>query len=140
MFLLGVAMGCFFVPTTVASIATVDRRDLAHASTLNTVVRQTGGALAPAAVTTALVLGTPRAAAANPPVAAYQHTYLTLAGIAALTAVFAFTLPDGPARAAARATASTDAAGTGAAGRPAVAGQRREPHDARDVSDVAPDA
>lgn len=125
MFLLGVAMGCFFVPTTVASIATIDRRDLAHASTLNTVVRQTGGALAPAAVTTALVLGTPSAAAANPPVAAYQHTYLVLAAIAALTALFALTLPDGPARAAARATSGTSA------GSPVPPGQGQEPCEAR---------
>lgn len=136
MFLFGIAIGCFFVPTTVASLATVDRRDLAHASTLNTVVRQTGGALAPAAVTTALVLGTPRAAAvADPPVAAYQHAYLALAALAALTAVFAFTLPDGPARAAARG-ATTAATGTGSATagsgtrRPASPEQRKEQLDA----------
>lgn len=101
MFLLGVAMGGVFMPTTVASLATVDRSDLAQASTLNTVVRQTGGALAPAMVTTALVLNTPASAAAHPPVSAYQHAYLVLAAIAAVTAVFAFTMPDGPARAAA---------------------------------------
>ncbi|MET7680431.1 DHA2 family efflux MFS transporter permease subunit [Streptomyces sp. NPDC005423] len=104
MLLLGIGMGGVFMPTTVASLATVARRDLAQASTLNTVVRQTGGALAPAAVTTALVLGTPAAAAANPPVTAYQHAYLVLAALAAATALFAFTLPDGAARAAARAT------------------------------------
>ncbi|MEU9554196.1 DHA2 family efflux MFS transporter permease subunit [Streptomyces fumanus] len=110
MFLLGLAMGCFFIPTTVASLATVDRSDLSQATTLNTVVRQTGGALAPAMVTTALVLGTPTAAAADPPVSAYQHAYLALAALAAVTAVFAFTLPDGPARAAARGgTATTPA-------------------------------
>ena len=104
MFLLGVAMGGVFMPTTVASLATITRKDLAQASTLNTVVRQTGGALAPAIVTTALVLNTPAAAAANPPIAAYQHAYLALAAIAAATSVFAFTLPDAPARAAAGAT------------------------------------
>jgi EmrB/QacA subfamily drug resistance transporter len=104
MFLFGIAIGGFFIPTTVASLATLAPRDLAQASTLNTVVRQTGGALAPAAVTSVLVLGTPAAAAAAPPVTAYQHAYLALAAIAALTAVFAFTLPDGAARAAARAT------------------------------------
>jgi EmrB/QacA subfamily drug resistance transporter len=109
MFLLGIAMGGVFMPTMVASLAGIDRRDLAQASTLNTVVRQTGGALAPAAVTTALVLNTPVAASADPPVAAYQHAYLVLAGIAAATAVFAFTLPDGPARAAARDTTATSA-------------------------------
>ncbi|MEU6536989.1 DHA2 family efflux MFS transporter permease subunit [Streptomyces sp. NPDC047000] len=100
MFLLGIAMGGVFMPTTVASLASVDRRDLAQASTLNTVVRQTGGALAPAVVTTALVLNTPATAVTDPPVAAYQAAYLVLAAIAAVTAVFAFTLPDGPARAA----------------------------------------
>ncbi|WP_283948084.1 DHA2 family efflux MFS transporter permease subunit [Streptomyces panaciradicis] len=104
MFLLGVAMGGVFMPTTVASLATVDRSDLAQASTLNTVVRQTGGALAPAMVITALVLNTPAAAAAHPPVSAYQHAYLVLAALAAVTAVFAFTLPDAPARAAAGGT------------------------------------
>ncbi|MFF0791568.1 DHA2 family efflux MFS transporter permease subunit [Streptomyces spiralis] len=119
MFLLGLAMGCFFVPTTVASLATIGRRDLAQASTLNTVVRQTGGALAPAAVTTALVLGTPPATAADPPVTAYRHAYLALAAIAAVVAVFAFTLPDGPARAAAR-------GGTATAGRPVLLRRRRE--------------
>lgn len=107
MFLLGVAMGGVFMPTTVASLATLARTDLAQASTLNTVVRQTGGALAPAVVTTALVLSTPAGAAADPPVSAYQHAYLALAVIAALTAVFSFTLPDGPARAAARGTAAS---------------------------------
>ncbi|OIJ66598.1 MFS transporter [Streptomyces mangrovisoli] len=101
MFLLGLAMGGVFMPTMVASVATIDRADLSQASTLNTVVRQTGGAFAPAAVTTALVLGTPAAAAAHPPVGAYQHAYVVLAAIAAVTAVFAFTLPDGAARAAA---------------------------------------
>ncbi|MGI5134154.1 MULTISPECIES: DHA2 family efflux MFS transporter permease subunit [unclassified Streptomyces] len=107
MFLLGVAMGGVFMPTMVASLATIARQDLAQASTLNTVVRQTGGALAPAAVTTALVLSTPAAAAADPPIAAYQHAYLALAAIAAVTSVFAFTLPDGPARVAARGTAAS---------------------------------
>ncbi|MER6630389.1 DHA2 family efflux MFS transporter permease subunit [Streptomyces sp. NPDC000987] len=104
MFLLGIAMGGVFMPTTVASLANIDRHDLAQASTLNTVVRQTGGALAPVAVTTAIVLSTPASAAADPPVSAYQYTYLALAALAAATAVFAFALPDAAARAAARST------------------------------------
>ncbi|MGW1321105.1 DHA2 family efflux MFS transporter permease subunit [Streptomyces antibioticus] len=110
MFLLGVAMGGVFMPTTVASLANIARGDLAQASTLNTVVRQTGGALAPAAVTTVLVLGTPAGAAAEPPLGAYQSAYYVLAVIAAVTAVFAFTLPDGPARAAAAAGSRNRAA------------------------------
>ncbi|MFC4499377.1 MULTISPECIES: DHA2 family efflux MFS transporter permease subunit [Streptomyces] len=107
MLLLGIAMGGVFMPTTVASLANIDRRDLAQASTLNTVVRQTGGALAPAAVTTALVLGTPAAASADPPVGAYQNAYLALAALAAVTSAFAFTLPDAAARAAARGTTAS---------------------------------
>ena len=107
MFLLGVAMGGVFMPTTVASLANIARQDLAQASTLNTVVRQTGGALAPAAVTTVLVLSTPAAAVADPPVSAYQHAYLALAVVAAVTSVFAFTLPDAPARAAAGGTTAS---------------------------------
>ncbi|GAB1339650.1 MDR family MFS transporter [Streptomyces sp. E-15] len=118
MFLFGAAIGCFFMPTTVASLATVDRTDTAQATMLNTVVRQTGGALAPAAVTTVLVLGTPPETAAAPPLAAYQHAYLALAAIAAVTAVFAFTLPDGPARSATRGD-------TGTAGRSAPLRRRR---------------
>jgi hypothetical protein len=118
MFLFGAAIGCFFVPTTVASLATVDRTDLPQATMLNTVVRQTGGALAPAAVTTVLVLGTPQAAAASPPLPAYQHAYVALAAIAAATAVFAFTMPDRPARIAAR-------NGPGTAGRVPLPGRRR---------------
>jgi hypothetical protein len=117
MFLLGIGMGGVFMPTTVASLATLSRKDLAQASTLNTVVRQTGGAFAPAAVTTALVLSTPTAAAANPPISAYQHAYLALAALAAATSVFAFTIPDGPARAAAR---RTTASGGGNAPAPSV--------------------
>jgi EmrB/QacA subfamily drug resistance transporter len=110
MFLFGAAIGCFFVPTTVASLATIDRTDLPQATMLNTVVRQTGGALAPAAVTTVLVLGTPQAAAASPPLPAYQHAYVALAAIAAATAAFAFTMQDRPARSAARTTPDTDTA------------------------------
>jgi len=107
MFLLGVAMGGVFMPTTVASLATIARRDVAQASTLNTVVRQTGGALAPAMVTTALVLNAPATAVADPPIAAYQHAYLTLSALAAATAAFAFTLPDAQARAAASVTTAS---------------------------------
>jgi MFS family permease len=104
MFLLGTAMGGVFMPTTVASLANIARHDLAQASTLNTVVRQTGGALAPAAVTMVLVLSTPATASSAPPISAYHNAYLALAAIAAATAAFAFTLPDAAARAAARGT------------------------------------
>jgi len=73
-------------------------------------------------VTTALVVDTPAAAAANPPITAYQHTYLALAAVAAVIAAFAFTLPDAQARAAA--TIPTTPTAPTASNRPTV-GVRR---------------
>ncbi|MFC1400208.1 MULTISPECIES: DHA2 family efflux MFS transporter permease subunit [Streptacidiphilus] len=104
MFLLGVAMGAVFMPTTVASMSTISKADMAQASTLNTVVRQTAGALAPAVVTTLLVMGgtgTVGSGGAGPSVATYQDAYLVLAAIAVVSALYAFTLRDGAARQAA---------------------------------------
>jgi EmrB/QacA subfamily drug resistance transporter len=110
MFLLGVCMGGVFMPTQVASLSTVDRVDVAHASTLNTVVRQFSNALAPAVVTTLLVLGSTAGTRAGPPVAAYQDAYRVLAAIALAAGLFALTVPDAVARRA--------AAGSPDAGRP----------------------
>ncbi|MFC1416326.1 DHA2 family efflux MFS transporter permease subunit [Streptacidiphilus cavernicola] len=120
MFLLGVAMGGVFMPTTVATLSTVDREDMGQATTLNTVVRQVSGALAPALVTTLLVGGAVAAASSGaigsgggagtsggpagtggPSVAAYQHTYLFLAVLSVAAGVYAFTLRDSAARSAA---------------------------------------
>jgi EmrB/QacA subfamily drug resistance transporter len=104
MFLLGVAMGAVFMPTTVASLSTISRADMGQASTLNTVVRQTAGALAPAVVTTLLVAGGAGAAGAGgagPSVSTYQNAYLVLAVVAVVSALYAFTLRDGAARQAA---------------------------------------
>ena len=104
MFLLGLAMGLVFMPTSVASISTVARADIGQASTLSTVVRQTMMALAPALVTTVLVSGGTGSAggegatAAAPALAAYQHTYLVLAVICLVSALYAFTLRDRAAR------------------------------------------
>jgi EmrB/QacA subfamily drug resistance transporter len=104
MFLLGLAMGAFFMPTTIASFTTISRADVAHAATLNTVVRQTGAALAPAVVTAVLVLGSTGSEHAHPPLAAYRASYLVLAVIAVAAALFAFTMPDASARRTAEAT------------------------------------
>ncbi|WP_106438132.1 MULTISPECIES: DHA2 family efflux MFS transporter permease subunit [Kitasatospora] len=105
MFLLGLAMGAVFIPTTIASFSTIAPADVAHAATLNTVVRQTGAALAPAAVTTALVLATTGPERAHPPLAAYHLAYQVLAVLALAAAALAFTLP----RTTARATPPTPA-------------------------------
>jgi EmrB/QacA subfamily drug resistance transporter len=93
MFLLGLMMGAFFIPTTISSLTTLDRADAAQAATLGSVVRQTGNALAPTVVTTALVLGSHgQSAASTAPMAAYHDAFHVLAGIALLTALYAFTL------------------------------------------------
>ncbi|MFD0560622.1 DHA2 family efflux MFS transporter permease subunit [Kitasatospora saccharophila] len=113
MFLLGLAMGAVFIPTTIASFSTVDRADIAHAATLNTVVRQTGNALAPAVVTSVLVLGASGAGRAHPPLASYQLSYYVLAAVAVAAGLFAFTMPDGPARTAAPRTAAPRTAASG---------------------------
>lgn len=100
MFLLGAAMGGVFVPTSVASFTGIQKADVSHASTLNTVVRQGANATAPAVATAVLAsftaVGT--GADAHPPVAAFQHAYLVLAAVSAVASLFAFTMPDRAAR------------------------------------------
>jgi EmrB/QacA subfamily drug resistance transporter len=84
MFLLGIGMGAVFMPAMVATFATVEQADVAHASTLNMVLRQTSQALAPALVATVLAAGTLRDAGgadAVPRVGAYQTAYAILAAI-----------------------------------------------------------
>lgn len=95
MFLLGVMMGAFFIPVTLASLTTLNRGDSAQAATLGTVVRQFGMALAPTVVTAALVLGSSHGRAAtgvSPSVVAYQRAFLVLAGIALFAGAYAFSL------------------------------------------------
>jgi EmrB/QacA subfamily drug resistance transporter len=95
MFLLGVVMGGFFIPVTIASLTTLDRADSAQAATLGTVVRQFSAALAPTVVTAALVLGSGHGspgASVSPSAAAYQKTFLVLAGVAVLGGLSALSL------------------------------------------------
>ncbi|MFL6113621.1 MAG: MFS transporter, partial [Catenulispora sp.] len=93
MFLLGLAIGAFFIPVVFASLTTLDRADSAQAAMLGSVVRQSGLALAPTVVTTALILGSgPPAAGATASITAYQHTFLVLAGLAVLVGLYALSL------------------------------------------------
>jgi EmrB/QacA subfamily drug resistance transporter len=118
MFLLGIMMGAFFMPATIASLTTLDRADSAQAATLGTVVRQTGVALAPTVVSAALVFGSGHggsAASASPPVGAYQDAFLVLAAVAFLAALYAFTLGRP------RRVPSTEAAGPAKLPDPAIA-------------------
>ncbi|MEZ0068267.1 EmrB/QacA subfamily drug resistance transporter [Streptacidiphilus sp. MAP12-20] len=134
MFLLGIAMGAYFMPVTVASLTTLDRADSAQAATLGTVVKQTGSALAPVVVTAVLVFGTAPGAAGHPPVSAYRLAFLVLAAIALLAALYALTLGrPSPASAAARPPASAASASrpTPAHPRRIRPGRPRRPHDDR---------
>jgi EmrB/QacA subfamily drug resistance transporter len=95
MFLLGVMMGAFFIPVTLASFTTVDRSDAAQAATLGTVVRQFGMALAPTVVTAALVVGSPHGHAVTgipPSVEGYHKAFLVLAAVALFGGLYAFSL------------------------------------------------
>lgn len=95
MFLLGVMMGAFFIPVTIAGLTTLDRADSAQAATLGTVVRQFGMALAPTVVTAALVLGAGHGGAAagvSSSVVGYQRAFFVLAAIALLAGIYAFSL------------------------------------------------
>ncbi|NUR57761.1 MAG: DHA2 family efflux MFS transporter permease subunit [Catenulispora sp.] len=95
MFLLGVMMGAFFIPVTIASVTTLNRSDSAQAATLGTVVRQFGMALAPTVVTATLVLNSSHGhltADTSPSVAGYQTAFLVLAGTALLAGLYAFSL------------------------------------------------
>lgn len=122
MFLLGIMMGAFFVPVTLASLTTLDRADSAQAATLGAVVRQTGIALAPTVVTTALVVGSGHgqsAAGTSPSTSAYQEAFVVLAGVALLAAFYAFSL--GRPRRKPEADATTGEGTTGPAGLPDAA-------------------
>ncbi|WP_051939665.1 DHA2 family efflux MFS transporter permease subunit [Phaeacidiphilus oryzae] len=104
MFLLGVGMGAVFMPAMVATFATVEQADVARASTLNMVLRQTSQALAPALVATVLAAGTVHgggSAGANavPAIGAYRAAYAVLAVIAlAVAAYTALLMRDGSPR------------------------------------------
>ncbi|WP_327290438.1 DHA2 family efflux MFS transporter permease subunit [Streptomyces sp. NBC_01198] len=97
MFLLGLGMGAVFMPVTVASFSTIPKADMGQASTLSSVIFQFSMAVAPALVATLLIAGTPAATHIAPP-AAYRTVYLVLAVMALVSALFALTIHDAPAR------------------------------------------
>src|SRR5260370_13599490 len=79
MFCLGFAMGQVFVPAQAAAFATISAEATGRASTLFNVVRQLGGAVGVAVVTTALVaLGATKGVAdpVAPHLAAYHAAFL----------------------------------------------------------------
>lgn len=97
MFALGLSMSHVFVPTQAAAFARVSEQDTARASTLFNAVRQLGGAVGVALLTTAIsAVGVVTAShgRAVPDLTAYHVAFLVAAGLAVLAALAALTIHD----------------------------------------------
>jgi EmrB/QacA subfamily drug resistance transporter len=97
MFCLGAAMGQVFVPVQAAAFATVSPEATGRASTLFNVVRQLGGAVGVAALTTVIVgVGATKIAAGHAAanLVAYHAAFLVAAGVAVAGAAVALTIHD----------------------------------------------
>ncbi len=97
MFCLGFAMGQVFVPAQAAAFATISAEATGRASTLFNVVRQLGGAVGVAVLTTAIVaVGATKVVAdrITPNLAAYHVAFLVAAGVVIVGAVVALTIHD----------------------------------------------
>jgi EmrB/QacA subfamily drug resistance transporter len=97
MFCLGVAMGQVFVPAQAAAFATITPEATGRASTMFNVVRQLGGAVGVAVLTTIIVaVGATRTVVgrAVPDLAAYHVAFLAAAGVAVVGAAVALTIHD----------------------------------------------
>jgi EmrB/QacA subfamily drug resistance transporter len=97
MFALGLSMSHVFVPTQAAAFARVSEQDTARASTLFNAVRQLGGAVGVALLTTAIsAVGvvTVSHGRAVPNLTAYHAAFLVAAGLALLAAFAALTIHD----------------------------------------------
>jgi EmrB/QacA subfamily drug resistance transporter len=127
MFLLGLAMSHVFVPTQAASFARVSAEDTGRASTLFNAVRQLGGAVGVAVLSSSLAaVGTSAydpGHTGNPDLRAYHVTFLVAAGLALLGAVAALTVHDDDAESTrpSRRPSVVDRAAGSAAGRDGVA-------------------
>ncbi|MDT4985327.1 MAG: hypothetical protein QOF95_2817 [Pseudonocardiales bacterium] len=96
MFVIGFCMAQVFVPTQAAAFATIDPADTGRASTMFNAVRQLGGAIGVAVLTTAIVLSGHGAGAAGPAgsLTPYRVAFLVAAGLALLGAVVALSVRD----------------------------------------------
>jgi EmrB/QacA subfamily drug resistance transporter len=102
MFFLGVAMGQVFVPAQAAAFATISPEATGRASTMFNVVRQLGGAIGVAALTTVIVaVGAAKTVAGHvvPSLTAYHAAFGVAAGVAVLGIVVALTIHDADAAA-----------------------------------------
>jgi EmrB/QacA subfamily drug resistance transporter len=97
MFCMGFAMGQVFVPTQTAAFASVTRAATGRASTMFSAVRQLGGAVGVALLTTAIVLAGPTHLVAGQTVAnltAYRVAFLVAAAVCLAGIAFALSIRD----------------------------------------------
>ena len=97
MFCLGVAMGQVFVPAQAAAFATISPEATGRASTMFNVVRQLGGAVGVAVLTTVIVAAGATSSVAGRVVAnlaAYHVAFGVAAGVAVVGAAVALTIHD----------------------------------------------
>jgi EmrB/QacA subfamily drug resistance transporter len=97
LFSLGIAMGQVFVPAQAAAFASISPEATGRASTLFNVIRQLGGAVGVAALTTVIVgVGATRIVAGRvvPDIGAYHAAFLVAAGVAVVGAAVALTIHD----------------------------------------------
>ncbi len=97
MFVLGVAMAHNFVPTQAAAFARISPADTGRASTMFNAVRQLGGAVGVAVLTSAItVVGVTRQTGGRtvPNLDSYHVAFLVAAGLALVAAVIALTVHD----------------------------------------------
>ncbi|HEY3906437.1 MAG TPA: MDR family MFS transporter [Streptosporangiaceae bacterium] len=97
MLALGVAIGQVFVPVQAAAFATITREATGRASTMFNAVRQLGGAIGVAVLTTAIVAIGPVHIVSGHPVAnltAYRVAFLVAAAVALLGTAFSLRIHD----------------------------------------------
>jgi MFS family permease len=96
MFAIGFAMAQVFVPSQAAAFATISSAATGRASTMFNAVRQLGGAIGVALLTTVIVLTMHghQAAAATGSITAYRVAFLVAAALALVAVASALTIDD----------------------------------------------
>lgn len=100
MFFLGLVMAHVFVTTQAVAFATVEPRQTGQASTLFNALRQVGGAVGVALLTTAMVAADDGTSGTGTPMISYHLAFAVAAGLALLALLFAQLIRDDEARAA----------------------------------------
>ncbi len=123
MFALGLGMGQVFVPTQAASFATISPEATGRASTLFNAVRQLGGAVGVALLTTAIVVVGPTRVVGGhvvPHFPAYRAAFLVSAAFSLCATIGSLSVRDSEAAQTMVRRRRPQASGTAGPGRPAT--------------------